>query len=300
MGNPASTWPPRAVLKRRVPKGFVHLVGAGPGDPELVTVRGLKVIRRAEVLIYDRLVHPDLVAEAPADAERIYVGKGPGRHVATQDEIQELLVRRAAEGRRVVRLKGGDPFVFGRGAEEAAALTEAGIPWDVVPAVSSAVGVPAQASIPVTYRGIAADFAVVTGHRAAGLDAPDWQALARVDTLVILMGISQLADIATALERHGRDPKTPAALIERGTWEDERVHVTELGSLARVAAERGVRSPATVVVGPVVALREQLVQGRFQAASADDVSLVEFMAESIAESIPHLPGPSTAFEELRA
>lgn len=282
--HPHPTWAPPPVRPKKpgfVHSGFVHLVGAGPGDPELITVRGLKAIRQAEVLIYDRLVHPDLVAEAPAEAERIYVGKGPGRHVATQDEIQHLLVERAARGLRVVRLKGGDPFVFGRGAEEAEALTRAGLAWDVVPAVTSAVGVPAQASIPVTFRGLASNFAVVTGHRAAGFDAPDWQALARIDTLVILMGVSQLPTIAAQLTQHGLDPKTPAAVIERGTWQDERVHVSDLENLPRLVREQGVQSPATIVIGQVVTVRERLVAGR---VAAENEALA--LADPIAGSIP--------------
>ena len=266
--HPHPTWTNRPKKPGFVHSGFVHLVGAGPGDPELITMRGLKAIRQAEVLIYDRLVHPDLVAEAPAEAERIYVGKGPGRHVATQDEIQQLLVERAARGLRVVRLKGGDPFVFGRGAEEAEALTRAGLAWDVVPAVTSAVGVPAQASIPVTFRGLASNFAVVTGHRAAGFDAPDWQALARIDTLVILMGVSQLPPLVAELTKHGLDAKTPAAVIERGTWQDERVHVSDLENLPQLVREQGVQSPATIVVGQVVTVRERLAAGRVAAQLA--------------------------------
>lgn len=242
--------------------GQVFLVGAGPGDPELVTVRALRLIRQAEALVYDRLVHPDLVAEAPAEAQRIYVGKAPGRAAATQDEIEDLLIELARSGRRVVRLKGGDPFVFGRGGEEALRLTVAGIPWDSVPAVTSAVGVPAQVSIPVTFRGLAADFAVVTGHRAKGFDAPDWQALARLDTLVILMGVRRLPEITRKLLRHGKAADTPTAIVERGTTEQERVWIGRLDGLASLAREHGVRSPATVIVGEVVDLHERLSSGR--------------------------------------
>ncbi len=252
------------------PRGIVHLVGAGPGDPELVTVRGLKLIRRAEALVYDRLVSPELVAEAPMDCERIYVGKAPGRQAAHQEEIGRILIDRALAGKRVVRLKGGDPFVFGRGGEEALALTDAGIPWDVVPAVTSAVGVPAQASIPLTFRGIAADFAVVTGHRAAGFDAPDWRALARIDTLVVLMGVAQLPILRDALLAHGKSGDTPAAIIERGTFDDERVHTTRLDRLAETALEERVQSPATVVIGPVVELRSRLAEGRAQTGQTHD------------------------------
>lgn len=260
MSPPRSPLGAPSITDRRT--GSVYLVGAGPGDPELITVRGLKLIRSAEVLAYDRLVSAELVAEAPIDCERIYVGKAPGRQAADQEEIGRLLIERARAGKRVVRLKGGDPFVFGRGGEEALALTEAGIPWDSVPAVTSAVGVPAQASIPVTFRGVAADFAVVTGHRAEGFDAPDWQALARVDTLVVLMGIAQLPTLSTALLAHGKAADTPAAIIERGTWQDEKVHLSRLDRLAKTARDHGVQSPATVVIGPVVELRARLAPGR--------------------------------------
>jgi uroporphyrin-III C-methyltransferase len=243
-------------------RGIVYLVGAGPGDPELITVRGLRRLREAEVVIYDRLVHPDLLAEAPAGAERIDAGKAPGwmrgrrsgRPSASQEEIHALLVDRAQAGRTVVRLKGGDPFVFGRGGEELLACAAAGVPCEVVPGVTSAVGVPTAAGIPLTHRGLAASFAVVTAHRAADLDDVDWPALARADTLVVLMGVARLPYVTAALIRAGRPRATPAAIVERGTWEDERVVVGTLADLAARAAAAGVRSPATIVVGETVAL----------------------------------------------
>lgn len=231
--------------------GIVYLVGAGPGDPDLMTVRGLRLLRRAEVVVYDRLVSPELLAEAPEDAELIYAGKAPGRHSCKQEEIHDLLVRHAREGKVVVRLKGGDPFLFGRGAEEAFACAEAGIPCEVVPGVTSALAVPALAGIPVTHRGIAASFAVVTGH-CDGRDRIDWQAAARVDTLVILMGHARLAEIAERLQGHGRSPSTPAAAISRGSLPGERIVTAPLGEIAERAA--GLPSPVLVVVGEVVAL----------------------------------------------
>jgi uroporphyrin-III C-methyltransferase len=237
--------------------GIVYLVGAGPGDPRLITVLGLERLRRADVVVYDRLVSPELLDEAPPGAERIFVGKAPGDHACRQEEINALLVRHARAGRIVARLKGGDPFVFGRGAEEALACAEAGVPWEVVPGVSSAVGVPARAGIPVTQRGVSGSFAVVTGHCAEG-DRQDWAALARLDTLVILMGLSRLPEIAAQLLFHGRGADTPVAVIASGTLPEEWTVVGTLGSIAADADRAGLRSPATIVVGKVVRLRERL------------------------------------------
>lgn len=239
--------------------GRVYLVGAGPGDPELLTVKGLRCLRRAHVVVYDRLVHPALLDEAPPLAERIYVGKKPGSHRTRQEDIQALLVSRALDGAVVVRLKGGDPFVFGRGGEEAAACAAAGVPWEVVPGVSSAVAAPASAAIPVTHRGVAASFTVVTAHRARGNGSPDWPVLARLETLVILMGVSRLPEITAQLIRHGRDPATPVAIVERGTLEDGRVIAGDLATITLTALEADVRPPATIVVGEVAALRGELL-----------------------------------------
>ncbi|HEV8580794.1 MAG TPA: uroporphyrinogen-III C-methyltransferase [Thermoanaerobaculia bacterium] len=238
-------------------KGIVYLVGAGPGDPRLITVLGLDRLRRADVVLYDRLVSPELLDEAPPRAERIFVGKAPGAHACRQEEINSLLVHHARAGRTVVRLKGGDPFVFGRGSEEALACSEAGIAWEVVPGVSSAVGVPARAGIPVTHRGVSGSFAVVTGHCAEG-DRQDWAALARIETLVILMGLSRLPEIAAQLLFHGRDADTPVAVIASGTLPEERTVMGTLATIAGDADRAGLRSPATIVVGEVVRLRERL------------------------------------------
>ena len=235
----------------------VYLVGAGPGDPDLMTVRGLRVLRRAEVVVYDRLVSPELLAEAPEDAELIYAGKEPGRHSCPQEEIHGILIRHALEGKVVVRLKGGDPFLFGRGAEEALACAEAGVSCEVVPGVTSALSVPALAGIPVTHRGIAASFMVVTGH-CDGRDRVDWQSAARVDTLVILMGHARLGEIVARLQDYGRSPSTPAAAISRGSLPDEKVVVSPLSDIAERAA--GLASPVLVVVGEVVRLRGRVCQ----------------------------------------
>ncbi len=238
-------------------KGIVYLVGAGPGDPDLMTVRGMACLRRAEVVVYDRLVSPELLAEAPEDAELVYAGKAPGCHSCQQEEINDLLVHHARQGKVVVRLKGGDPFLFGRGAEEVLACAEAGVRCEVVPGVTSATSVPALAGIPVTHRGIAASVAVVTGH-CNGLDRVDWEAMARVDTLVVLMGLSRLAEIAALLQRHGRASDTPAAVISQGSLPGERVVVSILEDIAERTAEAGLAAPALLVVGEVVRLREDL------------------------------------------
>ncbi|HET9210794.1 MAG TPA: uroporphyrinogen-III C-methyltransferase [Thermoanaerobaculia bacterium] len=238
--------------------GIVYLVGAGPGDPRLITLLGLERLRQADVVIYDRLVSERLLAEAPPTAERIYVGKAPGEHSAKQEEINELLLRHARMGKIVVRLKGGDPFVFGRGSEEALACAEAGVPWEVVPGVSSAISVPALAGIPVTHREIAGGFAVVTGHCAEG-DRQDWAALARVETLIILMGLSRLPEISASLLFHGREANTPVAAIAQGSLPGERVVVGTLGTIAGDVASEGLRAPATIVVGEVVRVRQRLL-----------------------------------------
>lgn len=239
--------------------GDVYIVGAGPGDPELITVRGLKRLREADVVVYDRLVSLRLLEEAPADAERIDAGKAPGRHTLPQPEINALLISKARQGKTVVRLKGGDPFVFGRGGEECEALTDAGVPFEVVPGVSSAVAAPAAAGIPVTHRGLADTFTVVTGH-TCGPDgfALDWEALPRGGTLVILMGVGKLREIAQRLMTHGREPDTPAAIIGWGTTAAQTVVE---GTLADIAGKaEGMRPPATIVIGDVVGLRRKLVQ----------------------------------------
>jgi len=264
-GQPPLT-PPPAAAAAPVP-GTVYLVGAGPGDPDLMTVRGLRCLRRAGVVLYDRLIHPSLLDEAPQGAQRIFVGKARGRPGLGQAAIHRLLIEHARRGQVVVRLKGGDPFVFGRGSEEAEALAAAGVPWEVVPAASSAFAVPALAGIPLTHRRLARGFAVVTGHQAAGGREPDWAALAAIDTVVVLMGLAELATIAARLVEHGRDPATPAAVIARGTLPDERVVVARLDEIALRVAEQDVRSPATLVVGEVVGLREVLRESPLQEKS---------------------------------
>jgi len=209
--------------------GRVYLVGAGPGDPGLMTVRGLELLRKASVVFYDQLVNPALLEEAGAETIKIFVGKKAGRHCIAQEEIQRALIAYARAGHDVVRLKGGDPFVFGRGGEEAEALAEAGIDFEIVPGVSSAIAVPAYAGIPLTHRRCASSFAVVTGHEARKPDASvHWSKLATAaDTLVILMGLGNLPMIAKELIRHGRAPATPAAVIASGTTDAQEKRSTE-------------------------------------------------------------------------
>ena len=239
--------------------GTVALVGAGPGDPGLMTVRGLALLRGAEVVVYDRLVDRRLLREAPR-ARRIFAGKASGDHALPQEQINALLIAHARRGRRVVRLKGGDPFVFGRGGEEAEALAAAGVPFEVVPGVSSAVAAPAYAGVPLTHRGVASSFAVVTGHECAtDADRVDWRRLATaVDTLVILMGIAALGRIARELLAHGRAPQTPVALVHWGTTERQVVLTGRLDDIGPRARAAGLASPVVIVVGDVVALRERL------------------------------------------
>ena len=237
--------------------GTVYLVGAGPGDPELITLRGLRVLRRATVIVYDRLVHPELLDEAHSDAERIYVGKRPGHHYRIQDQINSILVARAREGHVVVRLKGGDPFVFGRGGEECEVLHDAGVPFEVVPGISSAVSVPAYAGIPVTHRDVSTAFTVVTGHTCdPEANDVDWAALARVGTLVILMGLGRIRQITRRLIEGGRPAETPVAVISRGTTAHQDVVEGTLADIADRVAH--VRPPATIVIGDVVSLRERI------------------------------------------
>ena len=239
--------------------GTVSLVGAGPGDPGLLTVRGLDRLRRAEVVVYDRLVNPGLLDEGPPEALRIFAGKLADLHPLPQEQINALLIAHARRGRRVVRLKGGDPFVFGRGGEEAEALAKAGIPFEVVPGVSSAVAVPAYAGIPLTHRRRASSFAVVTGHEDACKDGPgvDWERLATaVDTLVVLMGARTLPRIVGKLLAHGRSPETPVALIRWGTTEAQETVTGTLADILDKAAS--LRPPVVAVIGEVVKLRDRL------------------------------------------
>jgi uroporphyrin-III C-methyltransferase len=270
--------------------GHVALVGAGPGDPGLMTVRGLALLRHAEVIVYDRLVDPRLLDEAPA-ARRVYAGKARGDHALPQEQINAILVHHAQRGRRVVRLKGGDPFVFGRGGEEAEALATAGVAFEIVPGVSAAVAAPAYAGIPLTHRGVASSFTVVTGHEACYGTAVDWRRLAAsTETLVVLMGLAALPRIARTLTAHGRAPSTPVAVVHAATTPSQVTTTGRLDDIADRAA--GVAPPAVIVIGDVVRLRGRLrwfseleeVQRR---ATAHDVSR---SAAAFAAALPSAGG----------
>jgi uroporphyrinogen III methyltransferase/synthase len=287
----------------------VYLVGAGPGDPGLLTIRGAEVLRRADVVVYDRLVDPSLLDLAPANAERVYAGKAPGAPETDQAEINALLVDQARAGSNVVRLKGGDPFVFGRGGEEAEALAAAGVPFEVVPGITSAIGAPAYAGIPVTHRGASTHFTVVTGHEdpAKGSADVDWNALAKMGgTLVILMGAGRVGEIADRLVEGGLAPGTPVAAVRNGTRPDQETVRATLATIANA----GVQAPAAIVVGDVASLdltwfesrplfgrsvvvtraREQAseLRSRLEALGAEVLELPAIAIEPIEFDVPEL------------
>lgn len=242
-------------------KPMVYLVGAGPGDYKLITVKGLEYIKKADAIIYDRLADSRLLSYAKPDVELVYVGKASSNHAMRQEDINQLLVDKALEGKCVVRLKGGDPFVFGRGGEEALHLLANGVPFEVVPGITSAISVPAYAGIPVTHRGIATSFAVVTGHEdpTKGESTIHWDKLAGgVDTLVFLMGVENLPYITAKLMEHGRKSDTPAAVIRWGTRPDQETLITTLGEAASDVAAKGITPPAIFLVGEVASLRQDL------------------------------------------
>jgi uroporphyrin-III C-methyltransferase/precorrin-2 dehydrogenase/sirohydrochlorin ferrochelatase len=248
------TLPTRRV--RPAAAGSVVLVGGGPGDPDLITILGRRVVASADVVVVDRLAPRALLAELPEDVEVIDCGKSAHRHNLTQQQINEVLIDRARAGKRVVRLKGGDPFIFGRGGEEWLACVAAGIPVTVVPGITSALAAPALAGIPLTHRGIAADFTVVSGHLDPGRPADqgiDWPGLAAGGgTLVLLMAMERLDLISAELIAHGRPATTPAAVVHRASLRDERVLRAPLGEIADTARREGVGAPAVVVIGDVV------------------------------------------------
>ena len=242
-------------------RGKVYLVGAGPGVPGLISVKGLECLAKADVVIYDRLLDERLLDSASMEAEKIYVGKAAGHHAREQGEISQLLVDKAKDGKTVVRLKGGDPFVLGRGGEEAEALANRHIPFEVVPGVSSAVAVPAYAGIPVTYRGLASSFAVITGHEDPGKGSSSiaWEKLATgVDTLVFLMGMQNLPQIVAKLVEHGRPLNTPVAVIKDGARPEQTTTVGSLADIVDRVKKHRLSPPAVIVVGEVVRLRERL------------------------------------------
>ena len=239
--------------------GRVYLVGAGPGDADLLTLRAARLLAQAEVVVYDNLVSPDVLDLVAPAAQRIYAGKQRDRHSMPQESINALLVRLARLGRHVVRLKGGDPFIFGRGGEEMQALTEAGIAVEVVPGITAACGVSCYAGIPLTHRDHAQSCVFVTGHLQDGTTGLDWAALARPrQTVVIYMGLGALGEICTQLVAHGMGADMPAAVVEKGTTLDQRVVTGTLRDLAARVATSGLASPCLIIVGEVVRLRDSL------------------------------------------
>lgn len=238
--------------------GKVYLTGAGPGNLDLLTIKALRLIRLADVIIYDRLVDPDILNETKSGCQFVYVGKESGNHIMPQHEINETIYQHALKHGVVIRLKGGDPFVFGRGGEEAAYLYEKGIDFELIPGVTSAVSVPAYAGIPVTHRGIAVSFRVVTGHEApdkANSQIP-WETFITDDTIIFLMGLHNLQKISAKLTEIGKPSDTPCAVISKGTTKDQRVVIGTLSDI--VEKSKGLPAPSLIVVGKVVELREKL------------------------------------------
>lgn len=242
-------------------KGKVYIVGAGPGDPKLITVYGLECIQKADVIAYDRLINRELLNHAKIGAELIYCGKEPGKHALIQEQIHELLVEKALEGKIVTRLKGGDPFVFGRGAEEASVLAKYNIPYKIVPGITAGIAAPLYAGIPVTYRNLATSFAIVTGHGRAYKkeEKIQWEALAKgIDTIAFYMGVGNLSYICKQLIEYGKDPNTPVAVIQWATYQKQKTITGDLASIEQRVKIENITHPAIILVGDVVKIREQI------------------------------------------
>ncbi|WP_209123213.1 uroporphyrinogen-III C-methyltransferase [Alkalihalobacillus sp. BA299] len=252
--------------------GKVYLVGAGPGDPKLITVRGLECIKASDVIIYDRLANPSLLEYANVGAEVIYCGKLPKQHTLKQEQINDLLVEKAKEGKVVTRLKGGDPCVFGRVGEEAEFLSRYDIPYEIVPGVSSGIAAPAYAGIPVTHRDYGSSFAMVTGHlQSEENNEEKWKALANgIDTVAFYMGVKNLPLICNQLIRHGKKGSTPVAIIEWGTTDKQRTVVGNLMNIEEKATEAKISHPAIILVGEIVSLREKI-----QWFSEEEIEMIE-------------------------
>lgn len=240
--------------------GFVYIVGAGPGNPKLLTIRALECIQLADVILYDRLVNPAILQHAKKDAELIYCGKEPGKHALIQQEINEALVSHAKGNKQVVRLKGGDPFVFGRGAEEALYLKERDVLFEIVPGISAGIAAPAYSGIPVTHRDYSNSFAIVTGHgrEEKGQDYLHWNALAQIDTIAFYMGVGNIELITEKLIAHGKSAQTPVAVIEWGTTDHQRTVTGQLATIREQIAAAQITNPAMILVGEVVQLHDQI------------------------------------------
>jgi uroporphyrinogen III methyltransferase/synthase len=281
--------------------GTVYLVGAGPGDPGLITVKGLEAIKKADVIVYDRLVSPLLLKHARPDAERINVGKLPDRYTLKQEEINELLVKKAKEGKTVVRLKGGDPFIFGRGGEEAERCVEEGVPFEVVPGITSAIAVPAYAGIPVTHRDFISSFAIVSGNERTE-SSINWGKLATAtETIVFLMNVANLPFIAEQLMKHGRSPGTPVAIIRSGTLIEQETLTGTLKDIVQKVEEARFDSPAILIVGEVVRLRDTLSWFEKKPLFGKRVLVTRALSQSrvLSEKIQELGGEPLEFPVIR-
>lgn len=281
-------------------KGFVYLVGAGPGDPKLITIKGLECIKKADCIVYDRLVNSQILAYAQSSTELIYAGKSPGCHTFKQREINTILVKKALEGKIVTRLKGGDPFVFGRGGEEIEKLLEYGIPYEVVPGITAGIAVPAYAGIPVTHRKYSSTLAFITGNEDTNKEdsSIDWSKLATgVGTLVFYMGMRNLAMIVKKLIANGRSPKTPIALIRWGTKPEQETLVATLNTVVKKAEEVQFRNPAIIIVGEVVKLRDKMIWFEQKPLFGKRIVVTRSrdQASTLAEAIENLGGESWEF-----
>lgn len=285
-------------------KGFVYLIGAGPGDPDLFTLKGKKILQKAEVIVYDHLVSDAILAFANPEAEYIYVGKISGKHALSQDEINAVLVNRAGEDKIVARLKGGDPFLFGRGGEEALYIREHGYDFEIVPGITSAIAVPAYAGIPVTHRDATSSFAVITGHEKPGKSESSirWREIANgIGTLVFLMGVENLEYICEQLIKHGREASTPVALIRWGTLPEQEVLTGTLDTIVKEAKRISFKPPAVIVVGDVVHLQEKLswVEKRPLWGKKVVVTRARAQASQLVEKIRELGGEAIEFPSIK-
>ncbi|MCW9708014.1 uroporphyrinogen-III C-methyltransferase [Fodinibius salsisoli] len=251
--------------------GKVYLVGAGPGDPELITVKGARILSEADTIVYDRLANPELLSMTSEKSEHIYVGKRPDKPSVSQEQINHILVTKAGEGKTIARLKGGDPFVFGRGGEECEVLRSKEIPYEVVPGISSSLAAPAYAGIPVTHRKVARSFTVVTGHTIKNTETfTNWEHLVHSDTLVVLMGTRSLPQITEKLIKHGKDPQTPVGIVEKASYSSQRTTLGTLGTIVDEATD--ISSPGTIVIGELAAKSHELAWFQTEDAKETTVS----------------------------